>query len=329
MTASSERRARSRRREDIERDRLFTLSLDLLCVCGFDGYFKQLNPAFERLLGYPLEEFTKRPFLEFVVEEDRAATAAHFQRVLAGSPSLTYENRWLHQDGSLRWLQWNGIPDPDHQVIYATARDVTERKHAEAELSRLAAIVGSSDDAIISMSLKGVIESWNPGAEELFGYRAAEVIDKPMALLIPPGHADHTGQVLDQIRRGQRITHYETLRRRKDGSVIGVSLSLSPVRDAMGDVIGASVIARDVTERRQAESERLAKIQELEHTLHRTKRLSGMLPICLSCKRVSDAHGIWHEVEEYIADHSDAKPSPALCPDCAAREQLEQAKGAD
>jgi PAS domain S-box-containing protein len=316
----SERRARSRRREDIERDRLFTLSLDLLCVCGFDGRLKQLNPAFERVLGYPVDHLKERPFIEFVVEEDRERTRAHYQSILDGEQSVRFENRWLHQDGSYRWLQWNGIADPEHQVIYATARDVTERKHAEAELSRLAAIVESSDDAIISMSLRGVIDSWNPGAQELFGYRSAEVIDKPMSLLIPPGHADHTGQILDQIRRGQKVTHYETLRRRKDGAVIGVSLSVSPVRDATGRVIGASVIARDVTARRQAESERLAKIQELEHTLHRTKRLSGMLPICISCKRVSDAAGMWHEVEEYIADHSDAKPSPALCPDCAARE---------
>ena len=317
----TERRAQNRRREDRERDRLFTLSLDLLCVCSYEGYFTQLNPAFERVLGYPAAVLKAKPLVEFVVPDDRERTAAEFQKVVSGGLAVSFENRWLHQDGSYRWLQWNGIADTEHRVVYATARDVTERKHAEAELSRLAAIVESSDDAIISISLHGVIEGWNPGAQQLFGYRAAEAVDKPMTLLIPPGHGDHTGQILDQIRRGQRVTHYETLRRKKDGTVITVSLSVSPIRDAMGEVIGASLIARDVSERRQAESERLVKIQQLEHTLHRTKRLSGMLPICLSCKRVADDSGVWHDVEEYIADHSDAKPSPALCPDCTAREE--------
>ena len=317
---TGERRGRSRRREDTERDRLFTLSLDMLCVCSFDGYFKQLNPAFHRTLGYTLQELRDRPFVSFVLPEDRPATEAVFQKTVSGELAVTFENRWLHKDGSVRWLQWNGIPDVEHQVVYAAARDVTEPKDAVAELSRLASIVDSSDDAIFTMSLHGVIESWNPGARQLFGYRAAEVVDKPMALLIPAGHADHTDQLLDQIRRGQRVTHYETLRRTKSGETISVSLSVSPVRDATAAVIAASVIARDVTERRQAETERLNKIQQLEHTLHRTKRLSGMLPICVSCKRIGDAQGMWHDVEEYIGDHSDAKPSPAVCPDCAARE---------
>src|SRR3990172_5132048 len=236
----TERRAQSRRREDHERDRLFTLSLDLLCVCSYEGYFTQLNPAFERVLGYPAAVLKAKPLVEFVVPDDRERTAAEFQKVVSGG-----------LDGSFRWLQWNGIADTEHRVVYATARDVTERKHAEAELSRLAAIVESSDDAIISISLHGVIEGWNPGALQLFGYRAAEAVDKPMTLLIPPGHGDHTGQILDQIRRGQRVTHYETLRRKKDGTVITVSLSVSPIRDAMGEVIGASLIARDVSERRQ------------------------------------------------------------------------------
>jgi PAS domain S-box-containing protein len=315
-----ERRRQSRRLEDLQRDRLFLLSLDMLCVCGFDGYMKQVNPAFERVLGYTPEEIKARPFIEFVVAEDEARTRDEFSKVISGGLAITFENRWLHKDGSHRWLQWNGIPDADHQCVYAAARDITERKRGASERSRLAAIVESSDDAIVGMTLSGAIESWNPGAERLFGYRAAEVLDKPVSLLIPPGHADHTRQLLDQIRRGQRVTHYETVRRRKDGAVITVSLTVSPVLDAGGNVIGASSIARDVTERRQAETERLAHIQRLEHTLSRTKRLSGVLPICVACKRVADAAGYWHEIEHYLSDHSEAKPSPAMCPDCAARE---------
>jgi PAS domain S-box-containing protein len=312
-----ERRARSRRREDVERDRLFSLSRDLLCVCGFDGVFRQINPSFERTLGHSLEQLRSRPFIEFVIEEDRGSSMAEFRRVRSGHETVVFENRFLHADGSYRWLQWNATPDLEGRVIYATARDITERKQQEVELARLASIVESSNDAIIGMSLHGVIQSWNAAAEEVFGYPFHEVRDKPMSLLIPPGHADHLPQILDAIRRGQKVSHYETIRRRKDGTIINVSLTVSPVRDAMGRITGASTVARDITERRQAEMERLNLLQQLEHALARAKRLAGELPVCTSCKRIRDGQGLWHEMDRYLAGHSDARPVQTLCPDCA------------
>ena len=314
---SSQRRTKSRRREDIERDRLFTLSLDLLCVCGFDGVFRQINPAFERVLGYSLDELTTRPFLEFVLEEDRERSREEFRRCAAGGTVVTFENRFRHADGSSRWLQWNAAPDAEGQVIYAVARDVTERRRVDAELARVASIVESSNDAIIGISLGGVIESWNAGAEEVFGYRAAEVQDKPMSLLIPPGHADHLKQHLDQLRRGQKVTHYETIRRRQDGTIIHVSLTLSPVRDAAGNIIGASCTARDITDRRQGEKERLDLLQQLQHALARSKRLAGKLEYCVVCKRIKGDNGRWIEIERYLDDYSDADPQPGHCPDHA------------
>src|SRR3990172_12548128 len=102
----TERRAQSRRREDHERDRLFTLSLDLLCVCSYEGYFTQLNPAFERVLGYPAAVLKAKPLVEFVVPDDRERTAAEFQKVVSGGLAVSFENRWLHQDGSYPWVQW-------------------------------------------------------------------------------------------------------------------------------------------------------------------------------------------------------------------------------
>jgi PAS domain S-box-containing protein len=240
-------------------------------------------------------------------------------RVRDGAETLTFENRFLHADGSYRWLQWNATRDEERGVIYAVARDITERKTQDAELAQLASLVESSHDAIIRMSLHGVVESWNSAAEEIFGYPAHEVQDKPMSLLIPPGHVDHLPQILDGIRRGQKISHYDTIRRRKDGTVINVSLTLSPVRDAAGEIVGASAIARDITERKTAESERLSLMQKLEHALARTKRMTGGLPVCTSCKRVRDERGYWHDVMEYIGDHSDAQPIPALCEDCVER----------
>ncbi len=315
MSDASQRRTKSRRREDIERDRLFTLSRDLLCVCGFDATFRQINPAFERVLGYSTAELTSRPFIEFVVEDDQEPSREQFRRCVAGGEVVTFENRFRHADGSSRWLQWNAAPDVEAQVIYAAARDITDKKGQETELARMASLVESSNDAIIGMSLGGVVETWNAAAEEIFGYRAAEMQDKPMSLLVPPGHADHLKQHLDQIRRGQKVTHYETIRRRQDGTVISVSLTLSPVRDAMGVVTGASLIARDITERKQAEKERLELLQQLQHALSRSKRLTGTLQYCTECKRVRAPDGRWMEVERYLEDHSDANPVPSRCPD--------------
>jgi PAS domain S-box-containing protein len=310
-----ERRATSRRLEDIERDNLFALSADLLCVCGFDGVFRQINPAFERVLGYANGELTSHPFLAFVIPEDRDASMREFQRAVSGGAVVAFENRFRHQDGSSRWLQWNATPDLERRLIYATARDITERKRAEAEVARLAAIVESSDDAIIGVSLGGVIETWNAAAVSLFGWGAAEVQDKPLSLLIPPGHADHLQQVLEQIRRGQKVTHYETIRRRKDGEVINVSLTVSPVRDPAGQLTGASVIMRDITERKKAEKEHLDLLQQLQHALARAKRMTGTVQVCEVCGKIRTNGDRWLTVQRYLDDYSDANPILGRCPD--------------
>ncbi len=317
MAYPPERRLKSRRQEDVERDRLFTLSLDVLCVCGFDGVFRQVNPALERVLGYEARELLHRPFMDFVVPADRETTRRQFERITQGALAISFENRWLHKDGSIRWLQWNGTPDAEREVIYAAARDVTDRRLFEIELARLASIVESSDDAIIGMTLDGTIQSWNPAAERLFGWTASEVRGRDMSLLVPPGHADHMEQVLANILRGQRVTHYETFRRKKSGEVIGVSLSVSPVRDADGNLVGASTIMRDVTDRRRAEAERLNLLQQLEHALSRAKRMTGTLHYCEVCRRVQDENGYWTDVMRYIDDHADARPIPGRCPDHA------------
>jgi PAS domain S-box-containing protein len=157
--------------------------------------------------------------------------------------------------------------DPGHMILLAF-QDITERKEAEVAKVRLAAIVESSDDAIISKDLNGVITSWNHGAEQLFGYRDSEIIGKPITLLIPPDRHDEEAVILPRIRRGERIEHYETVRRRKDGSLLDISLSVSPIKDAEGRIIGASKIARDITRRKQIEAalheakEALAKSHE-------------------------------------------------------------------
>jgi len=134
--------------------------------------------------------------------------------------------------------------------------DITERKQAEETRNRLAAIVDSSDDAIASKDLDGVITSWNAGAERLFGYTAQEAIGQPVTLLMPPERLDEEPDILEHIRRAEVVDHYETVRRRKDGSLFDASVTVSPILNHQGQVIGASKIARDITERKQAETAR-------------------------------------------------------------------------
>ncbi len=121
-----------------ERDRLFTLSLDMLCIAGFDGYFKRLNPSWERTLGWTAEELMARPYVEFVHEKDREATVAEARKLAGGAVTISFENRYRCSDGSYRWLLWNAAPFTTHEMIYAAARDITERKRAEQELARTA-----------------------------------------------------------------------------------------------------------------------------------------------------------------------------------------------
>ncbi len=142
------------------------------------------------------------------------------------------------------------------------------------ENALLAAIVESSDDAIVSKTLDGIVTSWNRAAERLFGYTAAEMVGRPISLLAPAGREDEMPAILEHLRRGERVDHFETARRRKDGSLVEVSLTISPVRDARGRLAGASKIARDITERRRAERERELRLGELRH---RVKNLLAMV----------------------------------------------------
>jgi PAS domain S-box-containing protein len=138
-------------------------------------------------------------------------------------------------------------------MILLAFRDITERKQAERTTSLLAGIVGSSDDAIVSENLDGRITSWNTGAEHTFGYKAHEAIGQHITLIIPPDRWDEETDILRRIANGERVNHFETVRTRKDGALLNISATISPVRDAAGRVIGASKVARDVTERRRVE----------------------------------------------------------------------------
>jgi len=164
------------------------------------------------------------------------------------------------------------IKDSGGNVVGAVNcfQDITERKRSEEAALRLAAIIESSDDAIVSKDLDGIITSWNSGAERVFGYMAEEIIGKPIMLLVPPDQQKEEESIMERIRRGQRVDHYQTVRQRKHGSLIHISLTVSPVRNVQGIVIGASKIARDITEHKRSEAQIVNLAREAEH---RTKNI--------------------------------------------------------
>jgi PAS domain S-box-containing protein len=206
-----------------------------------------------------------------------------------------WEGELLHtrKDGGQIVVEtrWATVRDGRGEItsVLEITRDVTERKRAQERLLQAAAIVENSDDAIISKDLDGRILSWNPGAERLYGYTAAEAVGQPVTMLIPDDRPDEEPRILKQIRRGERVDHYETVRRRKDGMLVNVSLTVSPVRDAEGRVVGASKIARNVTARKQAE-ERLREQAEVIETVHRLgQTLAAELDLHRLVQAVTDA----------------------------------------
>jgi PAS domain S-box-containing protein len=205
------------------------------------------------------------------------------------------------------------------------AKNRKARAHAENSMRHLAAIVKSTDDAIYGLNLDGAVASWNHAAEKIFGYRAEEIIGRSISLLFPFDRRDELVENLQQIRRGESIGRYETLRVRKDGQFIPVSVTVSPIKDEVAKIIGASCIARDITQRKREERERTELVQELTDALKQVKTLSGLLPICATCKRIRDDRGYWQLLESYISSHTNAILTHGICPECLKKVKVEHA----
>ena len=221
------------------------------------------------ITGYTPEELTsgRTHWAQLQHPDDVAWTWEAVQSAAREHRPFQFEYRIRHKDGSERWVSeqgqgvYNGTDEPVAFEGFIT--DVTERKRTEAASATLAAIVESSDDAIISKSLDGVITSWNKSAERIFGYTASEAVGQPITMLIPPDRLDEEPNILERLKRGERVDHFETIRVRKDGSRLDISLTISPVKDADGRIIGASKVARDITERKQVEAALRVREQEL------------------------------------------------------------------
>ena len=256
------------RRAELDLVRFFDLSLDLFCIASTDGYFLRVNENFSRILGYTADELTARPFLDFVHPDDRNKTEVVVVELSNGEPIVQFVNRYRHADGHYVWLEWSAQTIPEERAIYAAARDVTDRvrqaeAHRRGEQSRLhlAAIVNSADIAIYSTSLDSTVQSWNPGAERLFGYRADEIIGRSLLLLFVPGCEGEESEILSRLKHCERIEHYETVRRHKDGTVVPISVTVSVVKDEAGTAVGTSRISRDIGDRKKSEAAAVERLK--------------------------------------------------------------------
>jgi PAS domain S-box-containing protein len=240
--------------------------------------------------------------------EDRHLLAQY--RALANAQdSFPAEYRIVKADGKVGWLSGYGrvldrqADGKAHRLINV-ATDITERKQIEAALREseqqlrwLASIVESSDDAIISKNLDGIITTWNSGAERVFGYSAEEAIGQPITIVIPRDRQDEERTILTRIRRGERIDHFETVRQRKHGSLIVVSLTVSPVKNAEGKIVGASKSARDITEQKRAQEQIASLAREAEH---RSKNLLATVQATVSLSQSETAEGLKKAIEGRI-----------------------------
>ena len=216
-------------------------------------------------MGWSREELIGMHPRQFDMGLDEPSIERLSQRARAGE-IITFETRHRRKDGSTFPVEIRtGTFKQGGKLFYlAIARDISERKQAEERKAKLAAIVESSDDAIISKDLNGIITTWNTGAERIFGYAAREVIGQSVTILVPPDRVDEVRGILERIRRGERVHHFETVRRRKDGTLLDISLTVSPIIDESGNVVGASKVARDISERKRAEDALREKDDALE-----------------------------------------------------------------
>jgi PAS domain S-box-containing protein len=242
---------------------LLMLSYEPMLAWQLDGPIDFWNAGAERLYGYTENEAVgsnSHALLQtrFPVSVDDLRSRLREEGYWSG------ELRHLCKDGSEVVVESRMQLFGDSLVLEAN-RNITERAGIELQLRFLASIVESSDDAIVSKNLDGVITSWNKGAERIFGYSASEAVGQPITIVIPLDRQGEEREILTRIRRGERIDHFETVRQRKHGTLVSVSLTVSPVKDAHGKIVGASKIARDITEQKRNQELIATLAREAEH----------------------------------------------------------------
>jgi PAS domain S-box-containing protein len=243
------------------------------------------SPRFEELTGFSAADAMARTdhWLESVHPDDRARVAAEEARTAVSNEPFRAEYRHVRKDGSYVWVQDEcvAVRDESGRVVawQGMLLDITERVQIEEDQLRLAAVVTSSSEAIMSTTLDGIITSWNPAAERLYGYSTAEAVGQSVIMLTPPGMSSDVTGLLARVQRGESVEGYETIRLTKDGRRINISLAISPVRDASGNVVAVSSVARDITQLRRLQEERDRLYAELDAEFQRAAEIQAqMLP---------------------------------------------------
>ncbi|MGY0196961.1 PAS domain S-box protein [Leptothrix sp. BB-4] len=229
-----------------------------------------VNPAYATLYGLPREALVGHCLLEQVPPQEREAVAQLLTTIRDEGRTERSENRIVQRDGSVRWVSWTNrvLRGPDGQVewLHSVGRDITDEVAGRGALARLAAVVESSADAIVSKTLGGVITSWNAAASALFGHSAAEAVGRSILMLVPPDRVDEEAALMARVRAGEAVVEWETVRQRADGTLLHVALTLSPIRDRDGRIVGVSNVVRDIGERvqlQQALAERERRFRAL------------------------------------------------------------------
>jgi PAS domain S-box-containing protein len=228
---------------------------DAIISLGLDGIITSWNPGAEHMYGYSAEEMIGQSASLRIPPENIHEFAQIEEKIRNGETLRHYETVRVRKDGSRFPVLFTLSPlrDATGEIIGLSSigHDITEQKKAERHVRRMASIIESSDDAISSTDLQGIITSWNPGAERMYGYSAEQMIGQSAVLRIPPETRDESVEITAKIRAGETLTGYETIRIKKDGTAFPVSLTLSTIRDAAGEVVGLSSIARDISEQKK------------------------------------------------------------------------------
>ena len=255
---------------------LFDASPIGIAVENLDGQPVFVNSALCLFLGLTEEELRSKHCVDFSPKEDAEKDWALFQQLRAGAiDRYQLEKRYFRRDGSLVWGNlnlWLLNSRPAPRVI-AMVEDITDKKRAEEARFQHAAIVESSEDAIASGNLDGIIVSWNAGAERMYGYTEAEMVGKSITILVPPERPDEENRILETVKAGHRIENFETVRVSKTGKKINISLSISPIKDSSGKVVGLSGIARDISDRKRDEE----KLREYERAVENAQDMIGVV----------------------------------------------------
>ncbi|MCK6626257.1 MAG: PAS domain S-box protein [Anaerolineae bacterium] len=292
-------------RESEERyRRLVELSFDAIIIY-VEGKLVYVNPRGVHLAGAASpDQLLGKPILDFVHPDSFDVAQLRLQQLEQGSGVPLLEEKFMRLDGASIEVESAAVPITyqGHPAVQTVIRDITERKRAQAVQAQLAAIVESSNDAIIGKTLEGIIMNWNRGAEDLYGYSAEEVKGRSVALLVPPDRPNELSKILEKLKQGQRIEQYETVRVRKDGRHIDVAVTISPIKDGNGKITGASTIAQDITERKarasaleqrvEERTREFATLLEVAHNLASTLDMERLLGLILDqLKIVVDCFG--------------------------------------